>query len=81
MSNIPPVTTNMPPAKGSKVDSRSRGVWLTHDDLDTVDAEVVDSVTPHSSEIAALRVAVASGKTVTFVEFGTALADAVKAKK
>lgn len=43
---------------------RSQGVWITHDAVNGV-------ITPHSSEIAALRAAVEhAGRTATFVEFG-----------
>lgn len=59
--------------KATKVDPRTRGVWMTH--VDEKD------VSPHSSEIAALRDAVDNHKQATFVNFGQPLADAVKAAK
>lgn len=86
-----PKTT--PPATGrgqshardeARTKRRGQGVWLTHyDDATTggVEAKDLGETMPHSSEIAALRDAVKSGKTATFVEFGQSLTDAVKAGK
>jgi len=51
--------------------TRVRGVWVAyHQDM--------SSVTPHSSEVAALRDAVGGSKQVVFVPFGTAVEEATR---
>lgn len=64
------------PKPAKRVDPRSKGVWLTY--ADPLDIEVV---VPHSSEIAALREAVKSGRDAVYVPFEQTLADAIKAAK